>query len=80
MSPTTMCSITWLPKNLTRVLNPAQGFNYCNTNFVLLALIIEKISGKTFPAFMKENVFDPLQMKNTYVFSLADTANGNPVL
>jgi len=53
-------------------------FNYCNTNFVLIALIIEKISGKTFPAFMQEQVFGPLQMKNTYVFTLADTAAATP--
>ena len=27
-------------------------FNYCNTNFVLLALIIEKVSGKTYAEFL----------------------------
>jgi CubicO group peptidase (beta-lactamase class C family) len=61
-------------------LNNTSGkrFNYCNTNYVLIALIIEKISGKTFPAFMQEQVFGPLQMKNTYVFSLADTAKVTP--
>lgn len=53
-------------------------FNYCNTNFVLIALIIEKVSGKTFPAFMQEQVFGPLQMKNTFVFTLADTARATP--
>jgi len=57
---------------------PGTRFNYCNTNFVLLALLIEKVSGKTFPAFMKENLFDPLQMKNTFVFSLADTLTATP--
>jgi CubicO group peptidase (beta-lactamase class C family) len=40
----------------------------------LLALIIEKVSGKPFGAFLKETIFDPLQMKDTYVYSLADTA------
>jgi CubicO group peptidase (beta-lactamase class C family) len=60
-------------------MNSSSGkrFNYCNTNFVLIALIIEKISGKTFPAFMQEQVFGPLQMKNTYVFTLADTAKAS---
>jgi CubicO group peptidase (beta-lactamase class C family) len=61
-------------------LNYTSGkrFNYCNTNYVLIALIIEKISGKTFPAFMQEQVFGPLQMRNTYVFSLADTVKVTP--
>jgi CubicO group peptidase (beta-lactamase class C family) len=57
---------------------PGSRFQYCNTNFVLLALLIEKITGKTFPAFMKETIFDPLQMKNTYVFTLADTLTATP--
>ncbi|MBI5857374.1 MAG: beta-lactamase family protein [Sphingobacteriales bacterium] len=51
---------------------------YCNTNYVLLALIIEKISGRSFPEYMKEKFFEPLQMKNTYVFSLKDTLAATP--
>lgn len=53
-------------------------FNYCNTNYVLLALIIEKISGEKFPAYMKKNIFDPLQMTNTFVFTSADSARATP--
>jgi CubicO group peptidase (beta-lactamase class C family) len=61
-------------------LNSSSGkrFNYCNTNFVLIALIIEKISAKSFPVFMQEQVFGPLQMTHTYVFTLADTARATP--
>ncbi len=50
------------------------GFMYCNTNFALLALIIEKITKKQFPQAMKEMVFDPLEMSNTFVFQEKDTA------
>jgi CubicO group peptidase (beta-lactamase class C family) len=52
---------------------PNARFNYCNTNYVLLAMIIEKISGRTFPEFMQQKFFEPLQMSNTYVFTLKDT-------
>lgn len=48
------------------------GFMYCNTNFALLALLIEKITKTPFPQAMKEMVFDPLKMKNTYVFQEKD--------
>ncbi|WP_290791030.1 serine hydrolase domain-containing protein [Flavihumibacter sp. UBA7668] len=51
-------------------------FSYCNTNYALLALIIEKISGQSFPEFMDENFFIPLQMNDTYVFRPED-ANGS---
>jgi CubicO group peptidase (beta-lactamase class C family) len=49
-------------------------FSYCNTNFALLALVVEKITGSNFPNFLKETFFTPLQMNDTYVFSLKDTA------
>lgn len=65
-------------KKPNRSFKPNTRFSYSNTNFVLIALIIEKISGKPFGTFMKENVFDPLQMKNTYVFSLTDTLTALP--
>lgn len=65
-------------KKPNRSFRPDTRFSYSNTNYVLIALIIEKISGKPFATFMKENVFDPLQMKNTWVFSLADTSTALP--
>ncbi|HEU0136812.1 MAG TPA: serine hydrolase domain-containing protein [Flavobacterium sp.] len=43
-------------------------FAYCNTNYVMLALIIEKITGLSYPRAMKQMIFDPLGMNNTYVF------------
>lgn len=53
---------------------PGTRFQYCNTNYVLLALIIEKVTGKPFPQYMKETIFDPLGMKNTFVYTRADSA------
>jgi len=49
--------------------NPNRVFKYCNTNFVMLALIIEKITGQDFPTYMAETIFKPLKMENTYIFS-----------
>ena len=49
-------------------------FSYCNTNYALLALIIEKVSGESYTAFLNHRFFVPLGMKDTYVFSLKDTA------
>jgi len=43
-------------------------FAYCNTNYAMLALIIEKVTGKKYPEAMKQMIFDPLGMKDTYVF------------
>lgn len=57
---------------------PNRGFHYCNTNFALLALIVEKVSGQTFPDYMRNTIFTPLGMTNTFVFSKKDSANYLP--
>jgi len=44
-------------------------FKYCNTNFVVLALIVEKITGKDFPTYVQETIFKPLKMDHSFVFS-----------
>lgn len=46
---------------------PGKKFAYNNTNFVMLALIIEKVTGLSYPQAMKHIVFNPLGMKNTFV-------------
>jgi len=57
---------------------PDKHFTYCNTNYALLALLIEKISGKPYPEFMRDFVFQPLGMNNSFVFTPADTNRANP--
>ncbi|MEG2102806.1 MAG: serine hydrolase domain-containing protein [Flavobacterium sp.] len=53
------------------------GFMYCNTNFALLALLIEKVTQKPFPQAMKEMVFIPLKMKNSFVFEEKDISTAS---
>jgi CubicO group peptidase (beta-lactamase class C family) len=48
--------------------NPDSRFQYNNTNYALLANIVEKVSGKTFPNYMNDHIFKPLGMHRTYVF------------
>ena len=50
---------------------PGKAFFYCNTNFMLLGSVIEKVSGKPYGQFMHDEIFAPLGMKNTTVFSKA---------
>jgi CubicO group peptidase (beta-lactamase class C family) len=58
-----------------KTANPDRRFQYCNTNYVLLALIIEKVTGQSYPQYMKENFFEPLQMNNTYVVTKDSVRN-----
>jgi CubicO group peptidase (beta-lactamase class C family) len=57
---------------------PDKAFQYSNTNFALLALVIEKVSGMPYPLFMKQTFFVPLQMNDTYVYTHADSARALP--
>lgn len=43
-------------------------FAYCNTNYAMLALIIEKITGLTYKEAMYQMIFKPLGMTHTYAF------------
>ncbi len=46
---------------------PNSQFSYCNTNYVLLALIAERITHKKFPALAKEMIFEPLKMTDSFI-------------
>lgn len=50
------------------VRNVNTGFFYSNTNYVMLALIVEKIQKMPFPQAMKYMIFDPVGMSNTFIF------------
>ncbi len=45
---------------------PGEGYSYGNLNVVLRALIIEKITGKSFKTFIKESLFVPAGMMSTF--------------
>lgn len=55
-------------KNIGLESRTGTRFSYCNTNYAMLALIIEKITGLTYKEAMAEMIFKPLGMKHTYVF------------
>ena len=50
-----------------------EKFKYSNTGYVLLAYIVENITGQTFESFMDQEIFIPLSMKNSSVWNLNTT-------
>lgn len=52
---------------------PDTHFRYNNTNYVLLALIVEKVSGEPFCDFMHQNIFIPLGMLDTWYYDPLST-------
>ena len=47
---------------------PGAEYKYSNSGYSLLAMIVEKVSGKSFATFLKENIFEPLGMDETIAF------------
>lgn len=47
-------------------LEPDKSFSYCNTNYAFLAVLIEKVSGISFPEFVEKNIFRPAGMRNSF--------------
>jgi CubicO group peptidase (beta-lactamase class C family) len=50
---------------------PGDQFEYSNTGYVMLAEIIARVSGKSYPDFMNEQIFKPLGMNDSAAFNLA---------
>ncbi|PWK77060.1 CubicO group peptidase (beta-lactamase class C family) [Mucilaginibacter oryzae] len=46
---------------------PGTKFDYCNTGYQLLALLVEKISGRTFSDYLQRNIFRPAYMYHSYL-------------
>lgn len=62
----------WTPEELLEYtrenLEPVgAGWHYSDTGYVLLALIVERVSGQPFHVAMREELFDPLGMTETYM-------------
>jgi CubicO group peptidase (beta-lactamase class C family) len=55
-------------KNDPYDFNPGDRFQYCNSGYILLGRIIEKVSGQRYADYLRQTFFLPLGMKNTGVY------------
>jgi len=63
--PYTAAEAIELFRNKPLLFQPGERSSYSNSNYVLLARIVEKVSGLSFTDFLKTNFFIPLGLKNT---------------
>lgn len=54
-------------KKIRLNFKPGSRFVYSNTGYVVLAAVVERVSGLTFPQFAKKNIFEPLGMTHTFI-------------
>lgn len=65
----------WLSTAKPRLaFRPGARFMYCNTNFVLLALIVERVSGRSLEVYLQKNIFGQLGMQQSILMRHIDQA------
>ncbi|NIJ55477.1 serine hydrolase domain-containing protein [Dyadobacter arcticus] len=78
--PDNMDIMDWYAKVVptpTPYNRPGRSFNYCNTNYCVLAAIVEKVTGASFGTFLNDQIFAPLGMLNTFL--VTDTSSAATV-
>jgi len=71
-------AVIWGKENLKPVAKPGQKFSYTDTNYYLLGLIIESITGKKFYKVVQKLIFDPLDMKNASMHGFSKSKSKYP--
>lgn len=64
---------TWLPEELVQYIadekaafKAGKGWEYSDTNYILLGMIIEKITGKKYYALLNRQILQPFKLTNTF--------------
>ncbi|MNS41307.1 Penicillin-binding protein 4* [compost metagenome] len=71
--------LKWFAQSRPKPYNvPGRSFAYNNSNYMVLASIVERVTGMPFDQYLKMAIFDPLGMKNTFLFTTKnDSINVN---
>lgn len=51
---------------------PGEGFHYADTNYILLGLIVEKMTGNSLHQELRARIFDPLEMNSSYLINATE--------
>ncbi|OIK15890.1 hypothetical protein BIV60_07120 [Bacillus sp. MUM 116] len=65
--PITMNAFINLMEKQTLSFNPGTKYQYSNTGYMILAYIIEKVSGKSYQTYFQNHIFKPAGMNSTYL-------------
>lgn len=63
--PNSPDNLVELFKDLELEFTPGEKFNYSNSGYVLLGVLVEKMTGKTYQKALQERIFSPLKMNNS---------------
>lgn len=78
--PTIYDSLEILKKRRRLLFGSGKKYTYSDSGYVVLAIIIEIVSGLKYSAFLKKYIFKPLRMNNTIVLDETKPSINNPAL
>ncbi|MDX2442464.1 MAG: serine hydrolase domain-containing protein [Bacteroidales bacterium] len=56
-------------QDLSLFFRPGAMFDYSNTGYLILAALVERVSGESFASFVKRYIFKPLEMDDSFIYS-----------
>ncbi|MCQ2497142.1 MAG: beta-lactamase family protein [Lachnospiraceae bacterium] len=57
-------------KDIVFIFKPGEKIEYSNTNYLILAIVIEKVTGKSYEEYLRQLIIDPLEMSRTKIGEL----------
>lgn len=75
---------TWTPADLIAfsrdnqraIAAPGRRFAYSDTGYILLGLVVEHVTGRAFHELLHERIFEPLDMRDSYLLFHSTPSNG----
>jgi CubicO group peptidase (beta-lactamase class C family) len=52
--------------NIELIAPPGERYEYSNANYVTLGMIVQAVSGQSYETYIKEYIFQPLDMQNSF--------------
>ena len=62
--------------NVELIASPGARYEYSNANYVTLGMIIQAVSGQSYETYVKENIFKPLGMQNSFTSKMEAQQDG----
>jgi CubicO group peptidase (beta-lactamase class C family) len=62
--------------NIELIAPPGERYEYSNANYVTLGMIVQAVSGQSYETYIKEHIFQPLDMQNSFASKTEAQADG----
>ena len=73
-------SLDYLPSVESTTFGPGEYYDYLNPSFILIANVVEQLTGEDFYKYMTDSIFTPAGMTHTYYFDPGTMVRAKPCL